>query len=344
MLMVTLRQATSAPLRRRACRSQKSASHPCRSFDDLSGSRSAVLVVDHDLSAIHFPRNPLRVADRVRPFAIPQAERHAPRGLEKPITTIVRDDLETTGSLLTIVTPRIVRFDPLFHVSIQHECQSYSSLLQLHLNRRVRLLLVFGRDDSRIVAPEVPIRDRLRQSMCFEDPVVDGTLLPLGSVLRGYSALKLSGQRLAIAVGMLQQTRVPDPVQIIRLAVQDDVSAVSALVAIVLVVQRLVEVADEWTTSLSASAWPLCQPLDPSARPGSVQSGLLRIARPGTRAPCRSWNHRAENRCSARVPFLDGRAGNHRPSSQRSRWLRRRAVGWPWRACRPSCSARRSGR
>jgi hypothetical protein len=53
--------------------------------------------VDPNPSGFYFPRHPLYIADSVRPLVIPQAERRASRGLEKPIATGsgMRDDFNT---------------------------------------------------------------------------------------------------------------------------------------------------------------------------------------------------------------------------------------------------------
>ena len=49
---------------------------------------------------------------------------------------------------------------------------------------------------------------------------------------------------------MLEQPRVPHPVKVIVVAVEDNVPPVTALVAVVFIVQRLVQVADEMNHEL----------------------------------------------------------------------------------------------
>jgi hypothetical protein len=59
------------------------------SFQD-SPLDAAVNIADENLGGVHFPSDPLGVAHGVRPLTVPEAERSASRGLEKPIAAIAR--------------------------------------------------------------------------------------------------------------------------------------------------------------------------------------------------------------------------------------------------------------
>ena len=52
--------------------------------------KRTVAVADNDLRTIHFLRYPLRIVHRVLPIGVPEPERSASGGLEKPVTAIAR--------------------------------------------------------------------------------------------------------------------------------------------------------------------------------------------------------------------------------------------------------------
>ncbi len=64
-------------------------------------------------------------------------------------------------------------------------------------------------------------------------------------VLGSYPALQLRRERHWVAVDVLQQTRVPHPMKVIGMTAKDHMASVTALVPVVFIMQRLVQVPDE---------------------------------------------------------------------------------------------------
>jgi hypothetical protein len=128
---------------------------------------------------------------------------------------------------------------------VQEIRQPHAGLFQLKLDHRVRLLLV-GRSDRRgIPVAQVAICNRLRQPVALHHPIFDGPFYPFRSIWCGNVALQLRRRLILIAVDVFQQAGVLHPMQVVGLAVEYDVPPISALVAVVLVMQGLVHVADE---------------------------------------------------------------------------------------------------
>ena len=130
-------------------------------------------------------------------------------------------------------------------IAIQEIGEPNTGFFQLSINHRVGLVLVRWRNHGWIAIAEVSVSHALRQSVPFQDPIFDAPLDPLCPVLRSDAALQFCGECLGVAADMLQQTRVPNPMQIVRVTVEDDVPAIPTFVPIVLDMQRLVHVANE---------------------------------------------------------------------------------------------------
>ena len=81
--------------------------------------------------------------------------------------------------------------------------------------------------------------------MPFHHPILDAPFLPFSLVPGCYSVLQLRRECRWVAVGVLKQARVPHPMKIIGMTVKHHLARVAALVAIVFIMQRLVQVADE---------------------------------------------------------------------------------------------------
>ena len=69
--------------------------------------------------------------------------------------------------------------------------------------------------------------------------------MPLGLVAGSYPALQLRRERRRVAADVLEQARVPHAMKVIRVSVKDHVPRVAAVVAVVFIMQRLVQVGDE---------------------------------------------------------------------------------------------------
>ena len=66
----------------------------CPAFD-----QRPVAVVDPNLGAFHFSRQPFGIADGKLPITVPKAERYPSCGLKQPVATVpgMRNDLEGDG-------------------------------------------------------------------------------------------------------------------------------------------------------------------------------------------------------------------------------------------------------
>jgi hypothetical protein len=73
---------------------------------------------------------------------------------------------------------------------------------------------------------------------------------PFGPILGRDTVLQLRSECLLVAVEMLQQAGVPHPMEVVGMAVENDLPHIPALVAVVLVMQRLMEVIDKVNNKL----------------------------------------------------------------------------------------------
>ena len=94
----------------------------------------------------------------------------------------------------------------------------------------------------------------LRQPVIFQNPILNAALNPGRPVLVCNSAFQFRREGVRITINPFDQAGVPQPMQVVEMAVQDHVAVVSSLVAVVLIVQGLVGSPTKWITNFSAYA------------------------------------------------------------------------------------------